>query len=313
MGEKRLCWMRVSSFREVPGFGELPQGRGQGGELSRGDRARLFRGGVLIAEDLRAGALIREKVIGTRLEARETIGQFRRVAVASGHGEVRSDDQFEFYTRAEAGPAPGEQERPLGRATVRETADDPLAGPGARVDATSGRLRTGDRVRIVRGGRPVAEALRLLLLADEAGRPAGELAAGGRGSVYLGHPDLRSGDTVLAYDVPAPVWTEQRTPTLSVTDIESADAVARAVVLPIRSYVLSPDPVEGLAAGHRARVLRDGTVIADGLTIGGVSAMGLLEQSLRTNADTKMRVAIDFPDLRKGDWIEPYQVLPAQG
>ncbi|WP_433467812.1 hypothetical protein [Spirillospora sp. CA-128828] len=314
IGEERLCWMRVASFREVPGFGDLPQGWVQAGHLPRGARARLLRGGVLIAEDLRAGALIREKIIGTRLEPREKIGEFRRVAVATGHGEVRTDDHIEVYTRAEPAEADRHraEEHPLGRATVRETTEDPLAGPGARVDAAEGRLRAGDRVRIVRGGRPVAGALRLLLLADEAGAPAGELAAGGRGSLYLGHPDLRPGDTVLAYGVPAPERTEARTPTLSVTDIESAGEVARAVVLPIRSYVLSPDPVEGLAAGHRARVLRDKTVIADGLTIGGVSAMGLLEQSIRVNADNKLRVGIDFPDLRKGDWIEPYRVLPAR-
>ncbi|WP_433477689.1 hypothetical protein ACQPZP_11910 [Spirillospora sp. CA-142024] len=316
IGEERLCWMRVSGFREVPGFGDLPHGRVQAGHLPRGARARLLRGGVLIAEDLRAGALVREKIIGTRLEARERVGEFRRVAVATGHGGVRADDHIEVYTRAE--PAEADRHRAgesaLGRATVRETTGDPLAGPGARVDTAEGRLRAGDRVRIVRGGRPVAEALRLLLLADEAGAPAGELAAGGRGSLYLGHPDLRPGDTVLAYGVPAPEWTEARTPTLSVTDIASAGATTRAAVLPIRSYgTPSKDGTEGLAAGHRARVLRDKTVLADGLTIGGVSTQGLFEQAIRADSDYKMNVAIDFPDLREGDWIEPYRVLPARG
>lgn len=314
LGERRHCWMRVSSFRDVPGFGELPQGRGQGGELAQGVRARLFRGGVLIAEDLRAGALIREKVIGTRLEARAAIGQFRKVAVAAGHGEVRVDDQYEFYTRAEPSvgcwSVPGEREQPLGRATVRGAAGDPLAGPGAQVEGGEGRLRAGDRVRVVRGGRPVADALRLILLTDATGRPLDELAAGGHGTLYLGHPDLRDGDTVLAYAVPAPESTEERTPTLSVTALESTGSVIRCMVLPTRSYVLTADPVEGLAVGHRARVLRDGIVIADGLTIRSVVAQGLLEQSLRSDSNTKIRVAVDFPDLRVRDWIEPYRVVP---
>ncbi|SNT32193.1 hypothetical protein SAMN05443665_1023105 [Actinomadura meyerae] len=314
LGERRHCWMRVSSFRETPGFGELPQGRGQGGELPRGVRARLFRGGALIAEDLRAGALIREKVIGTRLEARAAIGQFRRVAVAAGHGGVRADDQFEFYTRAEPAAAcwavPGEREVPLGRATVRGTADDPLAGPGAVAEAVEGRLRAGDRVRVVRRGRPLADALRLLLVTDDAGRPLDELAAGGPGTLYLGHPDLCDGDTVVAYAVPAPETTEERTSTLSVTGIEATGSVTRAVVLPIREYVQSANPAEGLAAGHRARVLRGRTVIADGASIRSVVAQGLLERSLRPGPNSKMRVAVDFPDLREGDWIEPYRTVP---
>ncbi|QKW34606.1 hypothetical protein HUT06_11670 [Actinomadura sp. NAK00032] len=306
--------MRMSSFREAPGFGELPQGRGQGGELPQGVRARQFRAGVLIADDLRAGALIREKVIGTRLEARAEIGQFRRSAVAAGHGDVRVDDQFEFYTRAEPAvgcwAVPPERELPLGRATVRGTAGDPLAGPGALADAVEGRLRAGDRVRVVRGGRPLADALRLLLLTDDAGQPLNELAAGGQGALYLGHPDLRAGDTVLAYAVPAPESTEERTSTLSVTDIEATGSVTRTIVLPIRDYVLSANPAEGLAAGHRARILRDKTVIADGATIRSVVTQGLLEQSLRSGPNSKMRVAIDFPDLREGDWIEPYRTVP---
>ena len=139
------------------------------------------------------------------------------------------------------------------------------------------------------------------------------LAAGGHATVYLGHDGLRDGDAVLAYAVPAPASAEERTSTLSVTDIESSGAMVRAMALPIRDYVESANPAEGLAAGHRARVLRDRTVIADGLRIGSVVAQGLLEASLRSDSNRKIRVSVNFPDLREGDWIEPYRVVPMPG
>ncbi|WP_157419769.1 hypothetical protein [Actinomadura kijaniata] len=320
LGENRVCGISVTGFGAAMGLGRLPRGRVSGGDLVRGARARLLRGGMVIAEDLRVGALLREKVVGKRLEARESIGAGRRCMVAIGHGDVREGDHVEVYTPANAtGLNPdlvlGYQVQPdrreeLGHAEVGELSSDPLAGTVARVALATGRLRPGDRVRVLRGGQPVAETLRLLFMTDEDRRPIGEASAGDRVLLGLGHPGLLPGDMVVAFDVPPPTWTEARTHRLEVQVAHSADDLAMGEVVPSRK---SPAGGRILAAGHRARLLRDGTVIADGLTIAhlrraGTLAAAAFEWTQQTRGWTE--VWLDFPDLRKGDQIEPYQVLP---
>jgi hypothetical protein len=321
LGERRLCLITVSGSRDVPVFGRLPKGRVRGGAAVRGARARLFRKGVLIAEDLHVGALMRDKTLMARIEARDTVHELRRCVAATGHGDVREGDRIEVYRRAGAADpwlVPGYQAVPagrrLGRAEVRELGGDPLVGPSAVVGPPEGALRAGDRIRVLRDRQPVAEALRLLFVTDAAGRAVDELPADG-GALYLGFPDLRPGDAVEAYDVPDPVWTEARTPLLSVHQMRSDGVVAHAMVTLLRKYQRSGTGKDGLEVGHRARVLRDRTVIADGLTIGYLPREKAFDNMLRTgpgNApSTSFELGIDFPDLRDRDWIEPYQVVPA--
>ncbi|HEU5032645.1 MAG TPA: hypothetical protein VFV01_47535 [Spirillospora sp.] len=324
VGEKRLCQLTVSGFQDVPGLGLLPVGRVNGGAtIVRGARARLLRHGVVIAEDLRIGALMRRTGLRPRLEATERVGILGRCILAIGYRHVLDGDQIQAYVRAEpAGIHPDlvlgyqdpfpEQRRLLGRAEVREVAADPLAGPVARAVVTEGGLAAGARVRVVRDGRPVAEALRLLALADGAGGPLDELPQGSEGILYLGHPDVRPGDIVQAYDVPPPQQTEGRKQLLTVMSAGSNATVAVARVQPVQ---FSPHGGEELAVGHRARVLRDEVVVADGLTVGMVEKPGLLKE-VGVDYGTKARVGwldvgVDFPGLQAGDEIEPYEVLPA--
>ncbi|WP_149263859.1 hypothetical protein [Actinomadura sp. K4S16] len=324
VGEKRLGLMTVSGFQDVPGLGLLPKGRVVGGPgIARGARARLLRHGTVIAEDLRIGALIKKAGIGSGLEPRERVGILERCMPAIGHRHVLKGDQIQAYVRAEpAGvssdlvlgyqdPLP-EHRRGLGRAEVRGVAGDPLAGSVARAAVTEGRLAVGDRVRVLRDGRPVVEALRLLALADGNGGPEDDLLQGSTGTLYLGHPDVRPGDVVQAYDVPPPQRTEERKQILTVLLAGSNAMVATARVQPVPS---SPHGGQELAVGHRARVLRDRVVVADGLTIGDVREPGLL-QTVAVDYGSKARagwldVGVDFPGLRNGDEIEPYEVVPA--
>jgi hypothetical protein len=324
VGEKRLCQVTVSGFQDVPGFGLLPRGRVNGGaEIVRGARARLLRHGVVIAEDLRIGALMGKAGLTSRLEARERVGILGRCVLAIGHRGVLDGDQIQAYVRAEpAGVPPDlvlgyqdafpEQRRLLGRAEVREVAADPLAGPVARAVVTEGGLAVGARVRVVRDGRPVAEALRLLALADGGGGPLDELTQPSTGTLYLGHPDVRPGDVVQAYDVPPPQQTEGRKRLLTVLSAGSNATVAVARVQPVQ---FSPHGGEELAVGHRARVLRDEVVVADGLTVGMVEEPGMLKEvGVSYGLDTRvgwLDVGVDFPGLQSGDEIEPYEVLPA--
>ncbi|MDL4814091.1 hypothetical protein [Actinomadura opuntiae] len=324
VGEKRLCQVTVSGFQDVPGFGLLPEGRvNGGGKILRGARARLLRHGVLIAEDLRIGALMRRTALNSRLEAKERVDILGRCILAIGHRHVFDGDQIQAYVRANpAGvradlvlgyqdPFP-EQRRLLGRAEVREVAADPLAGPVARAVVAEGRLAVGARVRVVRDGRPVVEALRLLALADGDGGPLDELPRGSAGTLVLGHFDVRPGDIVQAYDVLPARQTEGRKRLLTVMSAGSNAMVAVARVQPVQ---FSPHGGEELAVGHRARVLRDQVVVADGLTIGFVHEPGMLRE-VAVDYGTKARVGwldvgLDFPSLQHGDEIEPYEVLSA--
>ncbi|TDD66944.1 hypothetical protein E1293_38615 [Actinomadura darangshiensis] len=324
IGERRLGWMTVSGGLDVPGFGLLPECRVKDGDIVRGSRARLFRDGVLIAEDLHVGALIREKsFVGNRLEALEAVGASGRCAVASGCGDVREGDRFEVYMRARTTDGrlmPGYQatgvERRLGSAEVRGVDGDPLVGPAARVGPIEGTLTAGDRVRVVRGGEPVAEALRLLFVTDTAGQVVDELRAHS-GSLYLGFSDLRPGDAVVAYDVPAPVWTEARSAELFVHQMRSDGVVAHAMVDPGERYRKKRMSKDGLAVGHRARIVRERTVIADGVTIGYLPDEGTFGGFLRTGpgggVTGSFELGLDFPDLRTADRIEPYQILDLRG
>ncbi|GAA2124911.1 hypothetical protein [Actinomadura napierensis] len=324
VGEKRLCQVTVSGFQDVPGFGLLPEGRvNGGGKIVRGARARLLRHGVVIAEDLRIGALMTRTYLRSRLEAKERVDILGRCVMAIGHRHVLDGDQIQAYVRTDPAGirsdlAPGyqdpfpEQRRLLGRAEVREVAADPLAGPVARAVVAEGRLAVGARVRVVRDGRPVVEALRVLALADGGGGPLDELSHGCAGTLFLGHPDIRPGDIVHAYDVPPPQQTEGRKRLLTVMSAGSNAVVAVARVQPAQ---FSPHGGEQLAVGHRARVLRDEVVVADGLTIGFVQEPGLLRE-VAVDYGTKARVGwldvgLDFPSLQHGDEIEPYEVLPA--
>jgi hypothetical protein len=324
IGEKRLCQVTVSGFHDVPGFGPLPEGRvNGGGKILRGARARLLRHGVVIAEDLRIGALMRRTYLRSRLEAKERVDILGRCILAIGHPHVLDGDQIQAYVRAvPAGVRPDlvpgyqdpfpEQRRLLGRAEVREVTADPLAGPVARAVVAEGRLAVGARARVVRDGRPVVEALRLLALADGGGGPLDELPQGSTGTLFLGHFDVRPGDIVHAYDVPPPQQTEGRKRLLTVMSVKSNATLAVARVQPAQ---FSPHGGEGLAVGHRARVLRDQVVVADGLTIGFVQEPGML-QEVAVDYGTKARtgwldVGVDFPSLQNGDEIEPYEVLPA--
>jgi hypothetical protein len=260
LGEKRLGLVTVSGFQDVPGFGLLPTGRvSRGPEIVRGARARLLRHGMVIAEDLRIGALIREANIGSRLEAKERIDVLRQCVLAIGHRRILAGDQIQAYIRTEtAGIHPDlvlgyqdlspEHRRPLGRAEVREVAGDALAGLVARAVVAEGRLAAGDRVRVMRDGRPVAEALRLLALADGHGGPVDDLPSGSTGTLFLGHPDVRPGDVVHAYDAPPPQRTEERKQLLTVLSAGSNGTVAMARVQPDPG---SPHGGEELAVGHR--------------------------------------------------------------
>ncbi|MFB4296424.1 hypothetical protein [Actinomadura sp. NTSP31] len=325
IGEKRLCQVTVSGFQDVPGFGPLPEGRvNGGGKIVRGARARLLRHGVVIAEDLRIGALMRRTFPRSRLEAEERVQILGRCIMAIGHRHVLDGDQIQAYVRPDpAGGSPDlvlgyqdpipERRRLLGRAEVREVTPDPLAGPVARVVVAEGGLAVGARVRVVRDGRPVVEALRLLALADGGGGPLDELPQGSAGTLFLGHFDLRPGDIVHAYDVPPPQQTEGRKRLLTVMSAGSNAMVAVARVQPVQ---FSPHGGEPLAVGHRARVLRGQVVVADGLTIGLVQEPGML-QEVAVDYGTKARVGwldvgVDFPGLRIRDEIEPYEVLPAE-
>ncbi|MFD0691659.1 hypothetical protein [Actinomadura fibrosa] len=324
VGEERLCLVTVSGLRDVPGFGALPRGRVTRGRAAvRGARARLLRHGVVVAEDLRIGALFRESRVASRLEAEERVDVLNRCVLAVGHRDVRRGDQIQVYARAGAGvPAdqvPGYQDalahdrRLLGRAEVREVSEDSLAGPVAHAVLAEGALTPGDRVRVVRDGRPVIEALRLLALTDADGGPLNVLAAEGAGAaLLLGRPDVRPGDVVEAFDVPAPRYTEGRKQLLTVLGVRADGMVATARVQP---DVRSPSGGEELAVGHRARVLRGQVVVADGLAVGHVRRPGITETMAADYASRAragwFEVGVDLPGLRERDEIEPYEVLPA--
>jgi hypothetical protein len=327
IGERRICWIRVTGLKNVRGFGRLPKGRMSelwlfGGGDIHGARARLFRDGVLIAEDLHVGAVI------TRLGKVKWLGILPVCVVATGYGDVRKGDRIEVYTRAEAadgdpGLVPGYQDlldrrEERGRAEVDEVDSGPLSSRVARVTPTGGRLAVGDRVRVLRGGRPVAEALRLLSMTDPGGRPIGEASAGGGASLYLGFHGLRPGDTVVAFDVPPPAWTEARAGLLDVREVMRSDsAVAQAVATPV---LMAPGEGREPVVGFRARVLRDRVVIADGLTIGYFPDMKAVPPASRRFVQTAgkssvavaaFHIGLDFPDLRLRDEIEAYEVVPA--
>ncbi|SNR38642.1 hypothetical protein [Actinomadura mexicana] len=163
------------------------------------------------------------------------------------------------------------------------------------------------------------EALRLLFMTGRDGQPASEVFAGDGASLYLGHPGLRAGDTVMVFDVPRPVWTEHRASLLTVrTVMRSTSEVAYA-----EAYADPHSPGKGLrpAVGHRARVLRDRVVVADGLTIGHCPERRAADQVMRFIARsggtrtglTVFDIGLAFPDLRARDQIEVYQVVPADG
>ncbi|MGK5558697.1 hypothetical protein ACSNOI_44555 [Actinomadura kijaniata] len=320
LGENRLGGISVSGFGKTSSLGLLPQGRVSDGEVTRGARARLLRGGVVIAEDLHVGALIREKAVGRRLEARESVRASRRCMVAIGRGDVQEGDHIEVYTRARTdGLAPDlvpgyqvlpDQREELGRAEIHELSSVPLAGPVARATLSTGNLRPGDRVRILRDGQPVAEALRLLFMTDQDERPISEAATGDRVSLCLGYSGLRPGDTVVAFDVPLPEWTEARTARLKVFFTHSAGDLSMGEAVPFRK---SPAGRRPLTAGHRARLLRNGIVVADKLTIAHLRRAGRIRDEISEateQARHRTEVWLDFPGLRKGDQIEPYEVIP---
>lgn len=328
VGERRVGGIPVSGFTETAGLGQLPQGRVSNADavrsarslqLRRGARARLLRNGVLIAEDLYIGALLTQKTLGNRLEAREAIGFLRQCVVSTGYGDVRLGDHIEVYTRAETAGVdpdlvPGYQVLPdhrrvLGHAQVHEVISDPLAGPVAQVDLTGGKLTGGDRVRIMRGGRPVAEALRLLSITDLHGRLIGELGGRGRASLRLGYTGVRAGDVVVAFDVPLPAQTEARTHLLQVHQARANATETRADVVPLTKSLSAG---QSLVAGRRARVLREGTVIADGLTIGAPEQTALGKAFRWSATSGGFRIVLNFPGLRRGDKIEPYHVIPAR-
>ncbi|WP_433325421.1 hypothetical protein [Spirillospora sp. CA-294931] len=303
VGERRLGLIRVSEIRQVAGFGALPWGRLRLGEVALGGRARLLRAGKVIAEDLRIGALATDKGPET------SVTGGRRFAVAIGWTDVRAKDFIEVYERAaqaEADPelVPGyhaaapEDEVMQGCAEVRGVGS---GSPAVLAVITAGRLAVGDRVRVVREGRTVAETLRVHAVTGRDGRPIDELPADGGASVHLGYQGLRAGDTLVAYSVPSPQWTEVRSERLGVLKAGSDGVMARAGVVRLRSAAGEAQ----LEAGHRARVLRGDTVIADGLTIGHRHHL------MVTQDRTSMEVSIDFPYLRPDDVIEPYQVIPA--
>lgn len=306
--EERLGEVRVTGLRDVP-FGRFPEGRVVTGKVVRSARARLLRQGVVEVEDLRVGALIRERVIGTSLEARESMGLMRECTVALGHGDVREDDRIEIYLRgappsdlvhqsASEGP-----ERVIGKARVRVVNDDPLAGPVGQ-GVSEGMLPVGARARISRDGRVVAEALRMLAVADGAGRLVDELPPDGAGSFYLGHFDLRPGDIVTAYDVPPRAWREVRGKTLRAVEVHLHGELAIATVML---------DVSSLAVGHRARVIRKNIVIADGLTIEYLPEIRLRDRLSKLSSSTQATenyLGLAFPCLRTGDYIQAYRLLP---
>ncbi|MFI0445367.1 hypothetical protein [Actinomadura sp. 6N118] len=318
VGEKRLSWGLVNQFRDVPGFGRLPELQVFGGAIVQGARARLVRAGAVVVEDLHVGAVIREKIIGSRLESVDKT--VRKCAVATGHQDFQFGDHLELYLRADdqrLDPAlvpgyqdgPAEYEQRLGQAEVREVSDS-LAGPVAHAAVTQGRLAVGSRVRVVRNGQPVAEALRLLFMGDETGRMVNELTGGSGTALYLAHPGLRPGDTVQAYEVAPPPWIEVRISRLEVIEANPDGPGARAWVRRLDFGSLSdPEP----AVGQRARVLRDDVVIADGLTLGHLAEDGLgaqiLRSSLKPNLQDAIQLGLDFPHLNQHDIIELYQLF----
>ncbi|MDL4817207.1 hypothetical protein [Actinomadura opuntiae] len=321
--------IEVRGAKEVDGLGRLHKGWIIGGGFIadgdiRGERARLFRDGVLIGEDLRLGILIR------KLSPLSAMGFPSRCLLAIGHGDLRKGDRIEVYSRPAASggdPAlvPGYQDRPdlrreLGRAEIAEVADSPGRLPVARVGSSAGRLAVGDRVRVLRGGRPVAEALRLLAMADPGGRPVGDVSAGGGASLYLGFPDLRAGDTVVAFDVPPPARTEHRANLLGVRSLKGA--TPEAAYAEATADTLSPGAGLQPAVGLRARVLRRRVVIADGRTIVHCPDRNSADQAMRfvlrsakgnsAGALTTYDIGLTFPELQKIDEIEVYRVIPAE-
>ncbi|WP_433474310.1 hypothetical protein ACQPZP_36960 [Spirillospora sp. CA-142024] len=145
---------------------------------------------MLIVEDLHVGALIGKKTFW------RWFGLLPRYVMATGYGDVRKRDIIEIYARqvADGEPllAPGyqdlvERREELGRAEVGAVDDGPVGGPVAQATLSEGRLAVGDRVRVLRDGRPLAEALRLLSMTDPAGRANDRDFAGGGASLRLGH------------------------------------------------------------------------------------------------------------------------------
>jgi hypothetical protein len=165
----------------------------------------------------------------------------------------------------------------------------------------------------------MAEALRLLAMTDLDGHPIDNVSAGHGASLYLGYRDLSPGDTVVAFDVPPPEWTEARADLLDVHILKHADsAVAQAVVLPVP---FTPGKGKEPAVGFRARVVRQGVVIADGLTIGYFPDVRTMPNGqrpyIRTGGQNGLPkagfyIGLDFPELREVDKIEPYVVVPAR-
>jgi hypothetical protein len=239
------------------------------------------------------------------------MGLMRECMVALGHGDVREDDRIEIYLRgappsdlihqsASEGP-----ERVIGKARLRVVNDDPLAGPVGQ-GVSEGMLPVGARARVSRDGHVVAEALRILAVADGAGRLVDELPPDGAGSFYLGHFDLRPGDIVTAYDVPPRTWREVRGKTLRAAEVHLHGELAIAAVM---------RDVSGLAVGHRARVIRKNIVIADGLTIEYLPEIRLRDRLSKWQVPqaAESYLGLAFPGLRRGDYIQAYRLLPPLG
>ncbi|WP_370968966.1 helix-hairpin-helix domain-containing protein [Amycolatopsis sp. cg9] len=290
----------------LPGLGELPGGQVSAGRAVRGARARLRRGDLVLADNLRLGIMVRKKFFSSDVEAVTDAGFLKDVFVAVGRRDLANGDSLELYTDDAVGPDTGRQD---GVGSVLAPGFDQLTGFHASVVVREGVLRFGALVSLVRGGRPAGEPMRVLGLFGPAG-PLEELPPGPPGTVLLGFqcdvPPL-AGDALVAFQEPAHDFLERREGAVlvhGVSDLGNGSVVAAVEVPEGRSAAFT--------TGSPARVLRPigttfnerSTVVSPDLRILSLARDGV---AVRSSGGTRVfTVGLATRDLRENDLIEAY-------